>query len=194
MPLPSRSCFGTSTDKAAFNDRSPSGLRRVIVEAPTRHHHADGLRCTSRNNLIPATDGFVNTSLDPKPCGATAHRHPLCRAYRRFACLGQFDRLPITQGSPTDFTVGYKARAELNNYWCAAGRNVTEKLGLPDDTPVYRLSPPPRKLGQGITFMLHPAKSTAETSTSTSGDVQDGGLSASNAQSTQCNLNRFVCQ
>lgn len=102
------------------------------------------------------------------------------------------DRLPITQDSSTDFTVGYKARAGLNNYWCAAGRYVTETLELPDDTRIYRLSPPPRKAGQGITFTLDPAKSSGETGLSIFGGLQDGGVSASGVQSSQCNLNRTV--
>lgn len=102
------------------------------------------------------------------------------------------DRLKITQISPTDFTVGYKARAGNNNYWCAAGRHVTEDLGLPPETRVYRLSPPPRKAGQGITFTLDPAKSSGETGVSTSGGPQDGSLSAGGAQSTFCNLNRSI--
>ena len=104
------------------------------------------------------------------------------------------DRLPITQDSATEFTVGFKARAGLNNYWCAAGRYVTEKLGMADDTPIYRLSPPPRKAGQGITFTLDRAKSAGDTGLSTFGEAQDGGLAAGSAQSTQCNLNRSVGQ
>jgi len=108
--------------------------------------------------------------------------------------LASLDRLPITQDSATEFTVGYKARAGDNNYWCAAGRYVTEKLGLPDDTRIYRQSPPPRGAGKGISFTLDPAKSAGETGISTFGGVQDGSLSASGAKASQCNLNRTVGQ
>jgi hypothetical protein len=108
--------------------------------------------------------------------------------------FASLDRLPIKQDSATDFTVGYKARAGMNNYWCAAGRHVTETLGLPPDTRVYRQSPPPRKAGKGITFTLDPARSAGETGVSTSGGPQDGSLSAGGAQSTFCSLNRTVGQ
>jgi hypothetical protein len=104
------------------------------------------------------------------------------------------DRLSVKQESSTEFTVGYKARAGDNNYWCAAGRYVTETLGLPPTTLVYRLSPPPRKAGKGITFTLDPAKSSGETGLSSTSKAQNGSISAGGVQSTYCNLNRSVGQ
>ncbi|OYW51945.1 MAG: hypothetical protein B7Z31_13190 [Rhodobacterales bacterium 12-65-15] len=71
---------------------------------------------------------------------------------------------------------------------------MTEKLGLPGDTRIYRMSPPPRKAGEGIAFTLDPAKSAGDTGISTFGGAQDGSLSASGAKASQCNLNRTVGQ
>lgn len=97
------------------------------------------------------------------------------------------DILSVKQTSPTDFTVAYKARAGENNYWCAAGRHVTNGLGLPPGTPLYRLSPPPRRSGQGVAFTLDATKSAGDT-----GVTQDDTLTAGKAQSRFCNLNRSV--
>lgn len=38
--------------------------------------------------------------------------------------------------------------------WCAAGDYVLHRLGLPPDTRIWRLSAPPRRSGQGVTFAL----------------------------------------
>ena len=100
------------------------------------------------------------------------------------------DRLPVTQTSPTDFTVGYKGGASIYNYWCAAGRFVTATLRLPEGTRVYRQSPSPRQSGQGISFTLDPAKSVGDTGVSTFGGPQDGSFTASGAQQDFCNSRR----
>lgn len=111
-----------------------------------------------------------------------------------FPAWASFDRLPITQDSPTDFTVGYKAGAGLNNFWCAAGRYVTSKLGLPASTRLFRMSPPPRKAGKGVAFTLDPAKSAGDTGVTTFGGPQDGSFSAGGAQSDFCNARRSIGQ
>lgn len=38
--------------------------------------------------------------------------------------------------------------------WCAAGDYVLHRLGLPPETRIWRLSAPPRRMGQGVTFAL----------------------------------------
>jgi hypothetical protein len=48
-------------------------------------------------------------------------------------------------------------------FWCAAGDFVKHSLGLPGKTPIYRLSPPPRKRGKGIEFSLDPAGAADKT-------------------------------
>ncbi len=76
--------------------------------------------------------------------------------------LASYDRLLITQNGPSDFTVGYEGGASINNHWCAAGRHLTNTLGLPGSTRVYRQSPPPRQSGQGISFCLDAARSSRQ--------------------------------
>jgi hypothetical protein len=41
--------------------------------------------------------------------------------------------------------------------WCAAGDYAVVVLGLPSTTPLWRISEPPRKAGEGIVFSLSPA-------------------------------------
>ncbi len=48
-------------------------------------------------------------------------------------------------------------------FWCAAGDYVKRSLGLPGKTPIYRLSPPPRKAGKGIEFSLRPEGAAEKT-------------------------------
>ena len=95
-------------------------------------------------------------------------------------------RLDISPGPGSDFTVEFDVRAKLTDYWCAAGNYVTNTMGLPDKTRVYRLSPPPRKQGQGIVFTLDPARSSGETGITTFGGPQDGSMSAGGAVAQFC--------
>ncbi|MGL6210349.1 MAG: hypothetical protein ACRC14_11040, partial [Paracoccaceae bacterium] len=85
---------------------------------------------------------------------------------------GGFRPLPIVADNGTDFTVGFYSQARTTDYWCAAGNYITNIKGMPDRTRVYRLSPSPRRAGQGITFTLDPARSTGETGISTFGGRQ----------------------
>ena len=104
--------------------------------------------------------------------------------------LASYDRLPITESGESDFTVGHRSGAGLNNMWCAAARHVTNTLGLPDRTRVYRLSLPPRRAGQGITFTLDAMRSSGDTGISTYGGAQDGSYSAGVAKDQFCSARR----
>lgn len=95
-------------------------------------------------------------------------------------------RFRVTQTSKTDFTVENKSRAALTDYWCGAGRFVTETLGMPSKTRVYRLSPPPQKSGRGISFTLDPSRSAGVTGLTTYGRKQDGSFSAGGAVAQFC--------
>lgn len=95
-------------------------------------------------------------------------------------------RLRITQHGGSDFTVGYDSQARLTDYWCAAGNFVTNTLGMPDRTRVYRLSPLPRKAGQGISFTLDASRSVGDTGITTFGGPQDGSMSAGGAVAQFC--------
>ncbi|WP_343079663.1 hypothetical protein [Ostreiculturibacter nitratireducens] len=54
------------------------------------------------------------------------------------------------------FHVAFKAGAGVNDYWCAAGDYVIRDLGLSRSTRIWRVSPPPRRAGEGISFSLTP--------------------------------------
>jgi hypothetical protein len=58
--------------------------------------------------------------------------------------------------------------------WCAAGDYAVVILGLPSTTPLWRMSEPPRKAGEGIVFGLGP-----EGAARTSGLFQFGENDAS---------------
>lgn len=100
-------------------------------------------------------------------------------------------RLKVTQNSATDFTVQYRSPAVLTDFWCAAGNYVTKSLGQPDRTRVYRMSPPPRGSGQGISFTLDASRSAGDTGITTFGGPQDGSMSAGGAYAQYC-VNRRV--
>lgn len=52
------------------------------------------------------------------------------------------------------FEVPYRGLSGSSDFWCAAGDYVVRHLGLPADTRIFRLSSPPRRGGQGVTFSL----------------------------------------
>jgi hypothetical protein len=80
---------------------------------------------------------------------------------------------------PDTFLVRFGAKYDDWEYWCAAGDYVIRKR-YPQGTRVYRLSPPPRKRGEGIEFTLDPAKAVYPGLAIIS---PDNGLSAPAAQS-----------
>ena len=100
--------------------------------------------------------------------------------------FGPEPRLTVTPEPNGDFTVEYLSVARLTDYWCAAGNFVTNTMGLPDRTRVFRESPPPRKSGQGIRFTLDPSRSAGDTGISTFGGPQDGSMSAGGAVAQFC--------
>lgn len=65
--------------------------------------------------------------------------------------------------------------------WCAAGDFVMRGLGLAASTRVYRLTPPPRRGGEGVSFSLSPEGAAERTGLLTLGP-SDGSLSAGMAQ------------
>jgi hypothetical protein len=54
------------------------------------------------------------------------------------------------------FEVPYRGLSGVSDFWCAAGDYVVRDLGMPADTRIFRVSSPPRRAGQGITFSLSP--------------------------------------
>ena len=58
---------------------------------------------------------------------------------------------PASDGS---FHVPYRGLNGASDFWCAAGDYVIRSLHMSPDTRIFRLSSPPRRAGQGITFSL----------------------------------------
>lgn len=54
----------------------------------------------------------------------------------------------------SDFSVPYRGKSGVRDFWCAAGDYVIRELGQPPGTRIYRTSSPPRRSGQGIRFSL----------------------------------------
>ena len=100
-------------------------------------------------------------------------------------------RLTVTPGQGTDFTVNYRLGADLADYWCAAGRYARRELGAAPQTRLYRLSPPPQRRGQSITFTLDAAKSAGDTGFTILGGTQDGSFSVGVAEAQNC-YNRHI--
>ena len=73
--------------------------------------------------------------------------------------------------------------------WCAAGDFVLRGLGLPGTTPVYRMTPPPRRGGEGVVFSLSPEGASARTGVVQLG-ADDNALSAAHAQA-MCRVGRW---
>lgn len=71
--------------------------------------------------------------------------------------------LPVQKTGPNSFAVPLINLSADQAFWCAAGDYVKRGLGLPGRTPIFRLSPPPRKQGQGIEFSLSPEGAAEKT-------------------------------
>lgn len=55
-------------------------------------------------------------------------------------------------GSADQIEVQPSAGQAAPQSWCAAGDYVMRGLGLPAETPIYRLSAPPRRGGESVLF------------------------------------------
>jgi hypothetical protein len=78
------------------------------------------------------------------------------------------------QGQGDRFEVLASPGMGTSRAWCAAGDYAVVILGLPGTTPLWRMSEPPRKAGEGIVFGLGP-----EGAARTSGLFQFGDNDAS---------------
>lgn len=100
------------------------------------------------------------------------------------AWLAQNGYVVQNRGNGT-FEVRPKGGLSDANAWCAAGDFATRQLGA-GNAMVYRISPPPRPRGQGITFSMSPAGAASSTGLMTIGGAGGGAKSASSAQNL-CN-------
>ena len=73
--------------------------------------------------------------------------------------------------------------------WCAAGDFVIRGLGMASTTPVYRLTPPPRRAGESVEFSLSPAGATERLGLVRFGGTADQ-ISAGHAQAL-CRIGRW---
>lgn len=90
-----------------------------------------------------------------------------------------------------EFLVRYEARLNETDFWCAAGDYARRVLGASGKTRLYRVTPPPRKAGQGIIFTLDAAKSGGDTGISSYGkDAAKDSLSVGHVTGNFCRLPR----
>lgn len=80
-----------------------------------------------------------------------------------------------------EFHIPYRGKSGASDFWCAAGDYVIQHLHRPRTTRIWRVSPPPRHSGEGITFSLSPERAAGSTGLATFG-AQDGSLSAEQAR------------
>ena len=97
--------------------------------------------------------------------------------------------LLVQRVNETDFFVPVRGRPGATSFWCAAGDFVIRELGQPATTPLYRVSPPPRRAGEGVSFSLSPEGATDRTGLLLLGD-RDASLSAGHAQAL-CRVGRW---
>jgi hypothetical protein len=90
-----------------------------------------------------------------------------------------------------EFLVKYEGRVSETDFWCAAGNYAERVLGASGKTRLYRVTPPPRKRGQGIIFTLDAAKSGGATGISSfgSGSAKDS-LSVGHVTGNFCHFPR----
>jgi hypothetical protein len=87
----------------------------------------------------------------------------------------------VESTGPQEFTVAFATTRYEIGYWCAAGEFVTQGLGLPSKTRIYRASPVPRGVGEGVVFTLDPAAGQRDNGLSTFSGDNDGSISAGHA-------------
>jgi hypothetical protein len=106
------------------------------------------------------------------------------------------NRLPVQPAGsdPNTFTVGYRGNANGDiDFWCAAGAYANSQLNAASTARIYRISPPPRRAGQGITFSMNPAGAASSTGLATVGGRSDGSMTVASARQ-QCQVSRQLNQ
>jgi hypothetical protein len=80
----------------------------------------------------------------------------------------------------TRFEVLSRGGLGNSDAWCAAGDFVIRSRGLPRNTQIWRISPPPRRSGESIVFSL-----SSQGATSATGLASFGGGSSVSANHAQ---------
>jgi hypothetical protein len=66
------------------------------------------------------------------------------------------------QGDATAFEVQFSPGMGAPNAWCAAGDFAIRYLGLPGTAKIWRVSEPPRGVGEGVSFATSPVGSASK--------------------------------
>lgn len=81
--------------------------------------------------------------------------------------------LPVQDEGNGVFYVGYHGESGVAAFWCAAADYGARALGLRPTDHIWRVSPPPRRAGEGLRFSTRP-----EGAAKSSGLLQFGGEAA----------------
>jgi hypothetical protein len=100
------------------------------------------------------------------------------------------NRLSVQATGPDSFTVAFRGTATGDiDYWCAAGEFADRQLRASATAVIYRISPPPRRAGQGISFSMNGAGAASSTGLNTVGGSSGGGMTVAAARN-QCAVAR----
>jgi hypothetical protein len=92
------------------------------------------------------------------------------------------------QGSASGFEVQFSPGMGAANAWCAAGDFAVRYLGLPGTAQIWRVSEPPRGVGEGVSFATSPAGAATKSGLIRLNE-QDASLTAGAAQALCWGLN-----
>ncbi len=92
------------------------------------------------------------------------------------------------QGDATAFEVQFSPGMGAANAWCAAGDYAVRYLGLPGTAKIWRMSEPPRGVGQGVRFATSGAGAASKSGLIRLNE-QDASLTAGAAQALCWGLN-----
>jgi hypothetical protein len=92
------------------------------------------------------------------------------------------------QGDAAAFEVQFSPGMGAANAWCAAGDYAIRYLNLPGSAKIWRMSEPPRGVGEGVSFATSPAGAATKSGLIRLNE-QDASLSAGAAQQLCWGLN-----
>ena len=92
------------------------------------------------------------------------------------------------QGDAAAFEVQFSPGMGAANAWCAAGDYAIRYLGLPPSAKIWRMSEPPRPVGQGVSFATSPTGAATKSGLIRLNE-QEASLTASAAQDLCWGLN-----
>lgn len=92
-------------------------------------------------------------------------------------------------GTAAEIVVASRPGLSSAESWCAGGDFVIRALGQPASTPLYRITPPPRRAGEAVIFSLSPEGAADRTGLLQIG-APDASLSAAHAQAL-CRVGRW---